>query len=170
MAEFDQRRDLPPHTDLFERFERRYARLRKPGKAAIRGPMHLAVLRKLETSPTINQIGATMILAILPDPSKAESLLNNLSEADFDPKDVSIIMKNTALKKKIAPDAGPLKGVMAAQLSGALQKAGISQDQIQRCEAAVAQGKAVVAMKVDPKYEAAARQMFEDVSAEIVGA
>ena len=109
-----------------------------------------------------------MILAILPDPGKAESLLNNLSEADFDLNDVSLIMKDAALKSKLAPDAGPMRGVLAQQLSGALRSAGVSKDGLERCEAAVAQGKAVVAMKVGPKYEAAARQMFEDVSAEIL--
>ncbi len=109
-----------------------------------------------------------MILAILPDPTKAESLLNNLSEADFDLNDVSVIMKDTSLRSKIAPDAGPMRGVMAPQLSSALRSAGLSHDQVQRCEDAVAHGKAVVAMKVDPKYAAAARQMFEDISAEIL--
>ncbi len=110
-----------------------------------------------------------MIVAILPDPTKAESLMNNLSEADFDLNDVSVIMKDAGLKNKIAPDAlGPLKGVMAPQLGSALQTAGLPKDSIQQCEDAVAQGKAVVVMKIDPKYEASARQMFEDVSAEIV--
>ena len=47
IADFDQRRSLPPHTDLLERLERKYARLRKPSKISVRGPMHLAVLRKL---------------------------------------------------------------------------------------------------------------------------
>jgi hypothetical protein len=109
-----------------------------------------------------------MILAILADPTRAESLLNNLSEADFDLNDVSVILKDTALRDKLAPDAGPLRGVMAPQLASALHNAGISQDQVQHCEDAIAHGKAVVAMKVDPKYEAAARQMFEDISAEIL--
>jgi hypothetical protein len=109
-----------------------------------------------------------MILAIVPDSSKAESLLNNLSEADFDLKDVSVIMQDTVLRNKIAQDTGPLKGVLPAQLSSGLNKASIAKDAAQRCTDAVKQGKVVVAMQVDPKYEAAAREMFKDVSAEIL--
>jgi hypothetical protein len=109
-----------------------------------------------------------MILAILTDPSQAEGLLNNLSEADFDLNDISVIMKDIDLRNKIAGDVGPMQGVQAAQLPSALRKAGALQEHVQRCTDAVAHGKAVIAMKVDPKYEAAARQMFQDVLAEII--
>jgi ABC-type cobalt transport system substrate-binding protein len=57
---------------------------------------------------------------------------------------------------------------MAPQLASALTSAGVSQDQVQKCEDAVAQGKAVLVMKVDPRYEPAAREMFQDASAEIL--
>ncbi len=50
LTDFDQRRDLPPHTRLLERVERLQERLPHPSKFAVRGPMHLAVLRKLEAS------------------------------------------------------------------------------------------------------------------------
>ncbi len=50
LAEFDQRRDLPPHTSLFKHLERKYARLQKPAKLAVRGPMNLVVLTKLRTA------------------------------------------------------------------------------------------------------------------------
>ena len=109
-----------------------------------------------------------MILASLSDPAKAESLLNNLSEADFDINDVSVMMKDAELKNKIAGDVGPLRGIQPLQLSSALQAAGASSGQIKLCMDAVAQGKAVVAMKVDPKYEAAARRMFQDLAAELL--
>lgn len=109
-----------------------------------------------------------MILAILPDASKAETLLNNLSEADFDIKDASVIMQDVALRDKIAKDTGPLKGAKPAQLADALKKAGASDASLPRATEAVKSGKVLVAMKVDPKYEQAAVQMFTDMSAEIV--
>jgi hypothetical protein len=109
-----------------------------------------------------------MILAVLPDTSKTESLLNNLSEADFDINDVSIIMKDVGLRDKIAQDTGPLKGMKPAQLSGGLKKAGLAPDAVQKSTEAVKNGKVLVAMKVDPKYEQAARQMFSDMSAEML--
>ncbi len=109
-----------------------------------------------------------MIVAILPDASKAETLLNNLSEADFDLNDVSVILHDPATRNKIAHDAGPLRGVLPDQLASALGKAGVSTAQARQCADAVVHGKAVIAMKVDPKYEASAREMFQDMSAEIL--
>ncbi len=48
LDDFDQRRELPPHTALLEKLELRLKRKPRPGQFAVRGPMHLAVLRKLE--------------------------------------------------------------------------------------------------------------------------
>ncbi len=109
-----------------------------------------------------------MILAILPDTSKTESLLNNLSEADFDINNVSVIMQDVGLRDKIAKDTGPLKGIKPAKLSAGLKKAGASPDAIQRSTDAIQHGQVLVAMQVDPKYEQAARQMFSDMSAQML--
>ncbi len=109
-----------------------------------------------------------MILAILADTSKIETLLNNLSEADFDINDVSVVMQDVDTRDKIAKDSGPLKGAKPAQLAAALKKAGALPASIDHGAAAVKSGKALVAMKVDPKYEQAAREMFTDMSAEIL--
>lgn len=46
LADFDQRRNLPSHIELLDRLEKRLARLRRPTKIAVRGPLILAVLRK----------------------------------------------------------------------------------------------------------------------------
>src|SRR5512138_1058927 len=162
IAEFDQRRGHPSQVSLVARLERRHKRLPKPGKVAVRGPMHLAILRKI--SPK----GADMIVAILPNASTAEQLLNNLSEADFDLNDVSVLMQDTALRDKIAKDTGPLKGVAPAQASNSLKSAGVSADAAQKCQEAVKSGKVVIAMKVDPKYEPAAREMFTDIAAQVL--
>ncbi len=109
-----------------------------------------------------------MILAILPDVSKTESLLNNLSEADFKLEDVSVVMFDMAMRDKIAQDAGPLKGVKPAQVSGALKTAGKPESIAQQCLDAIKQGKVLVAMDVDPKYQQAALEMFKDMSAQIL--
>ena len=109
-----------------------------------------------------------MILAILPDSSSTESLLNNLSEADFDLNDVSVILQDAHLRAKIAKDVGPLQGITPAHLADALQKAGIPQENAKQCHDAITNGKVLVAMKVDPKYAQAAREMFADYSAEII--
>ncbi len=109
-----------------------------------------------------------MILAILPDASKAETLLNNLSEADFDLNDVSVVMQDVATRDKIAKDTGPLKGTKPERVMDGLKKAGASPEGAHRGAEAVKAGKVLVAMKVDPKYEQAARQMFGDMSAEML--
>ncbi len=109
-----------------------------------------------------------MIVAILPDTSQTESLLNNLSEADFDLNGVSVVMQDVALRDKIAKDVGPLQGIKPGKLRDALQKAGISAEATQRCVAAVANGKVLVAMKVAEKYQKAAGEMFTDHSAEMI--
>jgi hypothetical protein len=124
--------------------------------------MHLAVLRKPYPP------GAKMILAILPNASAAEQLMNNLSEADFDLNDVSVIMQDTTTRNKIAKDVGPLRGVLPMQTSASLQATGASPQAVQRCQEAIKNGNVVVAMKVDPKFEPAAREMFKDMSAEIL--
>jgi len=51
LDDFVQRRELPSHAALLQRLERRISRLRKPTRLAARGPMILAVLRKLEPVP-----------------------------------------------------------------------------------------------------------------------
>lgn len=108
-----------------------------------------------------------MLLAILPSASDAEKLLNNLSEADFNLDDVSVVMQDANLRNKIAKDTGPLKGMQPTQMQAALS-ANLSHDALQRGMQAVNNGKVLVAMKVDPKYEAAAREMFTDMKAELL--
>lgn len=109
-----------------------------------------------------------MILAILPDTSKTESLLNSLSEADFDLNDVSVLMQDIALRNKIAKDVGPLRGTQPGKLAEAVQKQGISADGARRCTDALTNGKIIVAMKVDDKYRKSAEEMFTDHSAELI--
>ena len=109
-----------------------------------------------------------MIIAILPNSSAAESLLNNLSEADFDLQHVSVIMKNTGLRDKIAKDTGPLVHAAPAELGAGLRALGTADEDARRAQEAVDNDKVVVAMDVDPKYEAAAREMFQDLSAQLL--
>ncbi len=52
MEDFDQRRDIPTHAPLLERVEQERARLGRPKKITIRGPMKLVVLRKLDPAAT----------------------------------------------------------------------------------------------------------------------
>jgi hypothetical protein len=109
-----------------------------------------------------------MIWAILPDISKTESLLNNLSEADFDLNDISVINRDVELRNKIAKDVGLLKGVAFKNLENSLIKLGLSKEGTGSCLEAVANGKVLVVMKIKDEYLSAAVEMFQDVSAQII--
>ncbi len=109
-----------------------------------------------------------LIVGIIPDASTAEILLNNLSEADFNLDDVSLIMRDQMLRNKIAKDTGPLKGVRYDQVSACLVQAGLSAQDAQAYQDAVAQGQVLAAMKTAPDVTAAAKEMFADQSGESI--
>ncbi len=109
-----------------------------------------------------------MIIAILPDASTTEILLNNLSEADFNLSDVSVVMRDLKTRRAIAPDTGPLKGVSPKGVVARLTEAGLSQQDARRCGDAVAQGKVLVAMTVPTGAEQAAKEMIQDHSGQVI--
>ncbi len=109
-----------------------------------------------------------MICAILPDVFSTETLLNNLSEADFDLKEVSVIMQDIAQRDKIAKDLGPLQGVELKKLDEALIKAGMSEEGAGKCRDSITNGQVLVVMNVAEEYLAAAMEMFQDHSARLI--
>ncbi len=109
-----------------------------------------------------------MIVGIIPDSSSVETLLNNLSEADFDLSAMSVIMADVKTRNALAHDTGPLKGARVTTLAARLAGTGLSPEAAAHCRDAVAAGKVLVAMKVPPESVAAAREMLADYSAELV--
>jgi hypothetical protein len=109
-----------------------------------------------------------MIVGIIPDASSAEILLNNLSEADFNLADVSLIMRDQKLRDRITKDAGPLKGVRYDQITAHLVQAGLGAQDAQAYQDAVAQGKVLAAMETAPELMKAAKEMFSDHSGESI--
>ncbi len=109
-----------------------------------------------------------MIIGIIKDASTAEILLNNLSEADFNLADVSLVMRDQKLRAKVAKDTGPLKGIRFDQVSARLVQAGLSLQDAQLVQNALAHGKVLVAMRTSPDIIDAAKEMFADQSAEFI--
>lgn len=109
-----------------------------------------------------------LIVGIFPDASTAEILLNNLSEADFNLDDVSLLMRDQMLRDKVAKDAGPMKGIHYNQISARLVQAGLSAKDARAYQDAVAQGKVLAIMKTAPNVVAAAKEMFADQSGESI--
>ena len=109
-----------------------------------------------------------MILAILDNTSSVETLLNNLSEADFDLADVSVVMNDLKKADAIGQNAGPLKGIQPENVSDALVKMGVSKKGAKTCQDAVTKGSVLLVMKVADEYSQAAEEMFQDHSAQLI--
>ncbi len=102
-----------------------------------------------------------LILAVV-SPSSLETLLNNLSEADFDPNSISVILSDTAARDRITRDAGPLKGVAPANLAARLARRGVAANDVQAVVDAVNHGQAAVAMTPPSASVNAAVEMLKD--------
>jgi hypothetical protein len=109
-----------------------------------------------------------MVIGIIPDASTAESFLNNLSEAEFKLKNVSVILRDLKTRNAIAKDTGPFKGVTLNSLSGKLTQLGLSSQDAQPYVDAVTNGKALVAVLSPKGAEQAAAEMFKDASGELI--
>ena len=109
-----------------------------------------------------------MLIGIISDASHAEILLNNLSEADFNLADVSILMSDIKQRNLIAKDKGPMKGWDAGNLIANLVKKGLPSPKAEYCAQAIKQGKVLFAMKITPDLRSAASEMIKDNSGEII--
>ncbi len=111
-----------------------------------------------------------MIIGIFPDTSTTETTMNNLAEAEFDLSAVSVIMKDLKLRDIIAQPAGPLKGATASTLYDLLVEAGLPPEKAGRCRDLVNQGKVLIAMDVPEDSRKAAKEMLQDLAAEVIEA
>jgi hypothetical protein len=109
-----------------------------------------------------------MILAILQDASTAEILLNNLSEADFNLEDVSVLMADANLRNAIANDAGPLQGLEFGNAVEGLTSLGVSKENAVLCREAMDKGQVLVVMDVADEFSQIAEEMFQDHSAQLI--
>jgi len=109
-----------------------------------------------------------IILAILKNTSSVETLLNNLSEADFDLADVSIVMSDVKKANTFKQNKGPLNGIKPESVNEALVKMGISKKGAKTCQDAVTSGSILLVMKVADEYSQAAEEMFQDHSAQLI--
>ena len=109
-----------------------------------------------------------MILAILDDKFSVETLLNNLSEADFNLDDVSIIMSDVEQANAFEQTKGPLNGIKPERVNEALVNMGISKKGAKTCQDAVTNGSILVVMNVAEEYSSAAEEIFQDHSAQLI--
>ncbi len=108
-----------------------------------------------------------MIIGIIPITS-IETLLNNLSEAGFSVKTVSVVMQDVNLRNKITKDAGPFKGITVATLANKLTQLGMSASDAQAYVGAVNKGGAFVAIAPPAASQQAALEMLNDYKPQLV--
>ncbi len=109
-----------------------------------------------------------MVIGVIPNSSSVETLLNNLQEADFALKDVSVIMADLKARNAIAKDAGPLKGVTPDKLAARLTQAGLSQQDAATISGAVNKGQVLVAIAPPKGSEQAAAAILKDYNPVLV--
>ena len=109
-----------------------------------------------------------MVIGLLPDAAAAETLLNNLAEAEFNLADVSVLMRDAQQRAAIADDAGPLKGTDWSELTDRLVTTGLARKEAEPYAEAVAHGKVLVAIATSKQTEPVAREMLQDLAAQLV--
>ncbi len=103
-----------------------------------------------------------MVIGMVPNISKAETLLNNLSEADFDLSECSVIANDVKQRNAIASDSGPFKGTAATGLLGELVRLGLAKAAAKAYADAVRKGGVFVAISSPKDSESAAMDMLKD--------
>lgn len=104
-----------------------------------------------------------MVIGIIPDPASVQTLLNNLHEAGYADRDVSILMRDPGVCK-----SGPFKGMGSGQLPSKLAHAGLPAQEASVYADAVGKGKAFVAIRAEKAGEKAAAEMLGDYAPEMV--
>ncbi|GEM_PF-3172533 len=103
-----------------------------------------------------------VLIGIVSDVSGMETLLNNLVEADFNEKDISVIMQDQKKARAYAKDTGPLKGVSLDRLDIKLHQLHIPQEKISKYTEMLKKDAALIAITVDAEAQDAAEEMLRD--------
>ena len=105
-----------------------------------------------------------MVIGLFPSPDLAGECLSNLEEADFAPRDLSIVTRTRAEADALAHISGRLHGVTPDELARRLQAAGLSAADAGRYRDAVVAGGVFVAVEAGDAADAA-REMLQDARA-----
>lgn len=109
-----------------------------------------------------------IILGIIPSLNNAESLINNLVEADYSEDNISLVSQDTETARKIIDDSGPLEGSDMDNISQYLSGFGLPQDEIDVYRQALASGKSLISLSCPPPSAGAAVEIFNDYDCEAV--
>lgn len=98
----------------------------------------------------------------------ANQLIDNLIEADFDERDMSIIMREEKEARMIHDDNGPLKGAAMDKLAEYLTRLNMDQTAIHNYISELKNDKVLVAVKVQNNTIKAVKESFEDFETELI--
>ena len=108
-----------------------------------------------------------MVIGLFTSLDHAAVCLSNLAEADFAPKDISLIMKTPSAAHALAKTSGRLNSVAVADLPKTLVKLGLSPADAETYRDGVVRGGAFIAIAA-PDADDAAKEMLQDHQAEKV--
>jgi PBP1b-binding outer membrane lipoprotein LpoB len=102
-----------------------------------------------------------IVLAIL-DADSVETAVNNFVEAEFNEKDMSLVMQDTSKARNILTNNGSFKGINVAKLPQTLKKLGVSENDTQKFLSEIKTGKALFTIAVDDSVIDSAKEMLKD--------
>ena len=103
-----------------------------------------------------------MVIGLLKDPQTAEETLTNLSEAEFDSKDISVLAKNTTVAHRIANPAGPFEKVKSGDIGSRLELEGVSSTLATTFQEEVNSGGILVVIDGEPAADDVAEEMLKE--------
>lgn len=106
-----------------------------------------------------------MVLALIPD-SAVDTFLNNMSEADFDQKYISVITKSPSNRSGLSSDQGPLQGDSMDGLLAKLKSFGLSDSDSEYFNKYIGDGYSLVA--VDHYSASLVTPMLNDYQPKII--
>jgi len=107
----------------------------------------------------------SVVMAVFPSPSDASLGLDNLSEANFGPATISLVMRTTPEVADLANASGPLNGLPLGQLTEKLQGLGLSGKDAEEYRQGVLGGGVFIAVSAPPGSESAAEEILKDANA-----
>lgn len=102
-----------------------------------------------------------IVLGIIPV-ADAETAINNLSEADYDEKDISLVMRDVKTARLIIDDYGPLNNTNPSNIGAKLTELGVSKDSQKSYSEALENGKALLAISCTKENVNTTKSMLAD--------
>lgn len=102
------------------------------------------------------------------DENSVNEIIDNLVEADFDERDISLIMQDEKKARLIIDDNGPLKGTSLKDLEKNLQGLGMDKQTTVDYIHEVGNNKSIIAVKVEADLAKDVKETLKDFEAEFV--